>query len=53
MNNSIIKYKFPEKLKTLFSIFIFIGFVTFLVGLFIDKERIWHAFLSASSFVLF
>ena len=53
MKNPVIKFKFPDRLKTLFSIFIFIGVVTFFAGLLIDKERIWHSFLISSLFVLF
>ena len=53
MKNPNIKFIFPDKLKTLFSILIFIGFVTFSAGLLIDKDRVWHAFLLSSLFVLF
>lgn len=53
MKNPHIKFIFPDKLKTLFSIFIFIGFVTFFAGLLVDKERVWHSFLTSSLFVFF
>ena len=53
MKNPIIKFEFPNQLKTLFSVFIFIGFVTFFAGLLIDKDRVWHSFLTSSLFVLF
>ena len=53
MKNPDIKFAFPDKLRTLFSIFIFIGFIIFSAGLLIDKDRAWHAFLTASLFVLF
>ena len=53
MKNPNIKFSFPDKLRTLFSIFIFIGFITFLAGLLIDKGRVWHSFLTSSLFVLF
>ena len=53
MKNPVIKFEFPDQLKTLFSVFIFIGAVTFFAGLLIDKERIWHSFLTSSLFVFF
>ena len=53
MKNPVIKFEFPDKLKNIFSVFIFIGFVAFFAGLLIDKNRVWYAFLSASLFVLF
>jgi len=53
MKNPIIKFEFPDQLKTLFSIFIFIGVVTFFAGLLIDKERAWYSFLTSSLFVFF
>lgn len=53
MKNPVINFQFPDKLKTLFSILIFIGAVTFCAGLLLDKDRIWHAFLTAGVFVLF
>ena len=53
MKNPVIKFQFPDKLKTLFSVFILIGCITFLSGLLIHKERAWHAFLVSSLFVLF
>ena len=48
-----LKFNFNEKLKTLFSICMFIGVMSFAAGLLIDKTRVWHAFLTASLFVLF
>ena len=53
MKNPVIKFQTPDKIKTLFSIFIFIGFSTFFAGLLFDKARAWPAFLTASLFVLF
>lgn len=53
MKNPEIKFQFPEKQKTLFSILIFIGFITFCAGLLVDKERLWYSFLVSSLFVLF
>lgn len=53
MKNPVIKFEFPDQLKTAFSIFIFIGAVTFFAGLLVDKERIWHSFLTSSLFVFF
>ena len=53
MKNPLVKFTFPNSLKTLFSIFIFIGFVSFFAGLVFDTNRVWHAFLTASLFVLF
>ena len=45
---------FPQKLKALFFIFAFIGLVSFVVGLaFMDKQRVWSAFLVSSTFVFF
>ena len=43
----------PDKLKSLFSIFIFIGLISFCAGLLIESKRAWHAFLTSSVFVLF
>ena len=53
MKNPHIQFQFPERLKTLFSVFIFIGLVTFCSGLLLDQPRVWHSFLTASLFVLF
>ena len=53
MKNPVITFKMPDKLKTVFSIFIFIGFISFSAGLLISAERAWHAFLTSSLFVLF
>lgn len=53
MKNPGVQFKFPEKLRTIFSIFIFVGLLAFFAGLLIDKTRVWHAFLTASMFVLF
>ncbi len=53
MKNPDIRFAFPDKLKTVLSVFIFIGIVTFFAGLLIDKERIWHSFLISYLFVLF
>ena len=53
MKNPHIKFEFPDKLKTVLSVFIFFGVVTFFAGLLIDRERVWHSFLTASLFVMF
>ena len=53
MKNSVVKFVFPSNLKTLFSIFIFIGLLSFVAGLVFDANRVWHAFLTASLFILF
>ncbi len=53
MKNPVIKFVFPDRLKTAFSILIFIGFITFWAGFLLDKERVWHSFLASSLFVLF
>ena len=53
MKKPIVKFTFPNNLKTLFSIFIFIGFVSFAAGLVFNTVRVWHAFLTASLFFLF
>ena len=53
MKNSVVKFVFPSNLKTLFSIFIFIGLLSFVAGLVFDTNRVWHAFLTASLFILF
>lgn len=53
MKNPNIKFQIPDKLKTLLSIFIFIGSITFFAGLLINKDRVWHSFLTSSLFVLF
>ena len=53
MSNPVVTFKLPEKLKTIFSIFVFIGLISFFAGLLISAERAWHAFLTASVFVLF
>ena len=53
MQNPVITFKMPDKLKTVFSIFIFIGVISFCAGLLIEAKRTWHAFLTSSLFVLF
>ena len=53
MKNPVITFKMPDKLKTVFSIFIFIGLISFFAGILIDAKRTWHAFLTSSLFVLF
>ena len=53
MSNPVINFKMPDKLKTILSIFIFIGLISFFAGLLISTERAWHAFLTSSLFVLF
>ena len=53
MQNPVITFQIPNKLKTVFSIFIFIGLISFCTGLLIQAERTWHAFLTSSLFVLF
>ena len=47
-------FKFSPQIKTTLSVFIFIGVLTFLIGiLFFDAKRVWSAFLVSSLFVLF
>ena len=48
-----IRFPFSYSLKRLLSIFIFIGALSFSLGLFIDPKRAWYAFLTAQLFVLF
>ena len=51
---SFSQFKFSPLLKTILSVFVFIGLLTFVIGiLFFDPKRVWFAFLSASLFVLF
>lgn len=52
MKHPQVRFQFPEQLKTVFFIFIFIGVMTFLAGLLLDKDRAWHAFLTSFMFVL-
>lgn len=48
------KFKFPEKLQTTFLVFMFVGFITFILGLlFFDAKRVWFSFLTSSLYVLF
>ena len=50
----VIHFPFSKKLKSLLSVFIFIGFVSFSAGMvFADRGRVWSAFLTASLFVFF
>ena len=51
--SSPVTFVFPHKLKTVFSICILLGLITFIGGLFLDKERVWHSFLTSSLFVFF
>lgn len=53
MKNPVITFKMPDKLKTFFSIFIFIGLISFCMGLLVETKRTWHAFLTSGLFVLF
>ena len=53
MQNPEVTFKMPDKLKTVFSIFIFIGLLSFCAGLLIETKRAWYAFLTSSLFVLF
>ncbi len=53
MSTPVIKFDFCNKTKKTLSIFMFIGFLTFIGGLFWDSERVWFSFLVSSLFVLF
>ncbi len=53
MSMPVIKFDFCDKTKRNLSIFMFIGFVTFISGLFLDSQRVWFSFLVSSLFVLF
>ncbi len=39
------KFEVPNKFKSIYAACIFIGLITFLVGLFSAQERIWHSYL--------
>ena len=49
----VVKFDFSKSLKNTLSIFVFIGFITFVSALFLDEKRAWCAFLVASLFVMF
>ena len=50
----VTHFSFSNKLKSILSVCIFIGFVTFIAGLvFSESGRVWFAFLTASIFVFF
>ena len=50
----VIHFAFSKKLKSILSIGVFIGFITFAAGLVLsDQSRVWSAFLAASLFVFF
>ena len=54
MNETESDFVFPQKLKALFAIFIFIGVTCFMAGLiFLDRQRVWSSFLVSSMFVFF
>lgn len=53
MMKKSFSFSLPENLKTVLSVFIFIGFLTFFAGILIDSKRIWFSFLTSSLFVLF
>ncbi len=50
---SSLKFAFPDRLKTALSVCMLIGAAAFAAGLFMEKDRAWGAFLTASLFVLF
>ncbi len=41
------KLEISKSAKGLFAIFMFVGLLTFLIGLTVDRERIWHSYLTS------
>lgn len=47
---SPVRFQDSSQMRTWYSIFMFIGFCTFVVGLMVDKQRIWYAYLASFFF---
>lgn len=45
------KYKISTRAKTLYSVFIFVGLLTFVMGLIQNPERLWTSYLTSFFFV--